>query len=163
MRVSLVEHISALGLREAVRLPGFVQYDDLPSYYGLAEAFILASISETWGLVVNEVMAAGLPVIVSERCGCSSDLVEHEGNGYLFDPLDVAGLSNLMGRMASDGYDREAMGRRSREIIANWDLDRFTHGLDAAARAALTAPRSRASWLDRLLLQALAQRRISGR
>ena len=163
LRVSLVEHISALGLREAVRLPGFVQYDDLPSYYGLAEAFILASISETWGLVVNEVMAAGLPVIVSERCGCSSDLVEHEGNGYLFDPLDVAGLSNLMGRMASDGYDREAMGRRSREIIANWDLDRFTHGLDAAARAALTAPRSRASWLDRLLLQALAQRRISGR
>lgn len=162
LRASLVEQISALGLEKAVRLPGFVQYDDLPSYYGLAEAFILASISETWGLVVNEAMAAGLPVILSERCGCASNLVEQEGNGYLFDPLDVAGLSNLMGRMASDGHDREAMGRRSREIIANWDLDRFAHGLDAAARAALTAPRPRTSWLDRLLLQALARRRAFG-
>ena len=162
LRASLVEQISALGLREAVRLPGFMQYDDLPLYYGLAEAFVHASTVEQWGLVINEAMAAGLPVIVSERCGCASNLVEHEGNGYLFDPLDVAGLSNLMGRMASDGHDREAMGRRSREIIANWDLDRFAHGLDAAARAALTAPRPRTSWLARLLLQALARRRAFG-
>jgi glycosyltransferase involved in cell wall biosynthesis len=162
LRASLVEQISALGLREAVRLPGFMQYDDLPLYYGLAEAFVHASTVEQWGLVVNEAMAAGLPVILSERCGCASDLVEHEGNGYLFDPLDVAGLSNLIGRMAFDGHDREAMGRRSREIIANWNLDRFAHGLGAAARAALTVPRPRASWLDRLLLHVLARRRAFG-
>ena len=66
---------SALGLDNDVIFPGFIQYDELPAYYGLAKAFIHASTVEQWGLVVNEALAAGLPVLVSERCGCAPDLV----------------------------------------------------------------------------------------
>jgi glycosyltransferase involved in cell wall biosynthesis len=45
-----------------------------------------ASTTEQWGLVVNEAMAAGLPVLVSDRCGCAPDLVEVGVNGFTFDP-----------------------------------------------------------------------------
>jgi 1,2-diacylglycerol 3-alpha-glucosyltransferase len=56
---------------------------------GLASAFIQASTTEQWGLVVNEAMASGLPVLVSERCGCAPDLVKNGVNGYTFDPYDI--------------------------------------------------------------------------
>src|SRR5262249_59830905 len=76
----------ALGLRNDVSMPGFKQYDELPAYYGLASAFVHTSTTEQWGLVVNEAMAAGLPVLVSERCGCGPDLVREGVNGFTFDP-----------------------------------------------------------------------------
>ncbi len=94
---------------------------------------------------MNEATAAGLPVIVSERCGCVSDLVEHGRNGYRFDPFDVVGLSSLMLRMASGSLEREAMGRRSREIIAKWGLSRFAEGLEAAARLAFRSQQRKAT------------------
>lgn len=88
--------LSTLNLHDYVQLPGFVQYPELPTYYGLAGAFIHASTTEQWGLVVNEAMASGLPVLVSNRCGCAQDLV-HEGvNGFTFDPCDVEQLGHLM-------------------------------------------------------------------
>jgi len=59
-------------------LPGFIQKEELPFYYALADCFILPSISEPWGLVVSEAMACGLPVLVSDRCGCYPDIV-HDG------------------------------------------------------------------------------------
>ena len=63
--------IAGHGLESCIHLPGFCQYEELPRYYGLASAFILPSTTEQWGLVVNEAMAAGLPVLVSTRCGCA--------------------------------------------------------------------------------------------
>ena len=73
-------------------------------------AFVHASASEQWGLVVNEAMAAGLPVIVSERCGCAPDLVREGVNGLTFDPCDVAELAGLMERVAAMAdWQRAAM------------------------------------------------------
>ena len=63
-------------LNEHVHLPGFKPYDELPVYYALANAFVHASTTEQWGLVVNEAIASGLPVIVSDRCGCAPELVQ---------------------------------------------------------------------------------------
>jgi 1,2-diacylglycerol 3-alpha-glucosyltransferase len=79
-----------LGLEQRVHWPGFVQYPDLPVYYALADAFILASTIEPWGLVVNEAMACGLPVLVSDRCGCAPDLVPEGQNGFTFKPRPAA-------------------------------------------------------------------------
>jgi len=59
-----------------VFLPGFKQKGEIPQYLAVSDVFILASISEPWGLVVNEAMAAGLPVLISKRCGCYSDLIK---------------------------------------------------------------------------------------
>ena len=121
-------------------MPGFKQYGELPLYYANAGAFVHASTTEQWGLVVNEAMASGLPVLVSERCGCAPDLVETGRNGYTFDPHDVDALARLMLDMASDACDRAAMGRASREIVARWSPATFAEGFGGPSVAALDAP-----------------------
>src|SRR5215472_10349345 len=119
-----------LGLEEHVLFPGVKNYQELPSYYGLATAFIHASTTEQWGLVVNEAMAAGLPVLVSERCGCAPDLVVPGSNGLVFDPHDVSSIANAMVEIANGSYDLRAMGRSSQKIVAQWSLARFAKGLN---------------------------------
>ena len=147
-----------LGLAEQVHLVGFRQIDELPAFYALAGAFILPSTTEQWGLVVNEAMASGLPVLVSDRCGCASDLVEDGRNGFTFDPYDINALADLMGKIASDHCDRSAMGRASQEIISQWSPETFATGLQRAVEAALQTPQRGASILDKALLWAVSHR-----
>jgi len=140
-------------------LPGFKQYTDLPVYYGLAEAFVHASTTEQWGLVINEAMASGLPVLVSNRCGCTSDLVLEGLNGFIFDPFAVDQIAASMGRMAlMDDEVRAKMGTESQKLIAQWGPDRFAEGLIMAARAAVNAPLPRFNFVARLLLRILLLR-----
>jgi glycosyltransferase involved in cell wall biosynthesis len=155
---SLERKINDAGLEDCVHLPGFKQYDELPAYYGLAGAFVHASTREQWGLVVNEAMAAGLPVIVSERCGCAPDLVEEGRNGFTFDPYDPSALAGLLERVAHGDVNREEMGRASQEIIGNWGPERFATGLRKAAEVALEAGPPSPSIVDRLLIKALMYR-----
>lgn len=146
------------GLKGVVHLHGFRQYDELPAYYGLAGAFILASTSDQWGLVVNEAMAAGLPVIVSQRCGCVPDLLEHGENGLVFDPHSVHELCDAMLALSEGETDRETMGKASRVRISNWTPTRFSRSLSQVADQALGTPVRKASMMDRLLMRALARR-----
>jgi len=150
-----------LGLTDHVLLPGFKQYEELPVYYGLAGAFVHASQREQWGLVVNEAMAAGLPVVVSDRCGCAPDLVEEGQNGFSVPPSDSDALADALVRIASPGCDRAAMGKTSRKIIADWTPETFARQLLRAAQAArehAAASSGDPSWFDRLLLEALMRR-----
>ena len=158
LRPQVEAQVQALGLGGAVYLAGFRQYDELPVYYTLAGAFVHASTTEQWGLVVNEAMAAGLPVLVSERCGCAPDLVQDGVNGFTFDPYDVDRLADLMLKVSSDQCDREAMGQASRAIIKDWGPERFADGLMQAVAVARSRPLPRASWLDRSLIWALVHR-----
>ena len=156
---ALKAQAQALGISPLLSMPGFIQYSELPAYHGLAGAFVLASTSEQWGLVVNEAMAAGLPVLVSDRCGCAPDLVESGGNGFVFDPGDEGDLAGRMGEISRDKPARAAMAARSRWIIRRWSTGRFARGL-LAASAVASAPRSprRHGWLSRALLTALIYR-----
>ena len=158
LEAELLSLVETLHLAGRVHLKGAKSYDDMPAFYGLAEAMILPSTTEQWGLVVNEAMAAGLPVLVSERCGSSFDLVREGRNGFTFDPYDVQAIAEAIERITAPGCDRLAMGRESRQIIAGWGLDRFAAGFEAAAKAALARPKRRAGVLDRILLRALAAR-----
>ena len=147
-----------LGLREHVLLPGAKSYGELPSYYGLASAFIHTSTTEQWGLVVNEAMAAGLPVLVSERCGCAQDLVVPGLNGLRFDPHDVTAIAKAMTEISSGSRDLCAMGRSSRDTVARWSLTRFADGLNSAVLAALRASPRAPGLMDQFLLWALQRR-----
>ncbi|PPD49815.1 MAG: hexosyltransferase [Methylobacter sp.] len=158
LRSTLEKKIDNLGLTEWVHLPGFIQYPKLPIYYGLAEVYIQASTTEQWGLAVNEAMASSLPVLVSNRCGCVSDLVNEGMNGFTFDPYDVNALVELMLRVAADDFDHGAMGTVSREIIDRWTPEVFAINLLKAANAALKAPRPKMTLLDRALLWTLIRR-----
>ena len=140
-------------------LPGFRQIEELPRFYAGAGAFVHASTTEQWGLVVNEAMASGLPVLVSERCGCVPELVREGDNGWTFDPGDVEGLAGLMARVAAlPPRARSAMGEASRRLVADWGPERFAAGLMAAAEKALEIGPRRGTVLDRTLLGLLARR-----
>lgn len=107
--------------------------DELAQIYGLAKALIVPSLKDPWGLVINEGMAAGLPILASRGCGATSTLVEEGLNGWAFPPGDRRQLAALMGRMSSLNEDSlESFGRASQEIIRHWSLDRFAQGVAAA-------------------------------
>jgi glycosyltransferase involved in cell wall biosynthesis len=130
-----------LGLEGVAHLVGPRGYEELPGYYGLASAFVHASTVEQWGLVVNEAMAAALPVVISTRCGCAQDLVREGLNGYLFDPFDPKALAAVLRRMSEGQAHLSAMGRASREIISKWSPQAFSRAFRAASEIASAEPR----------------------
>jgi glycosyltransferase involved in cell wall biosynthesis len=130
--------VSELDLEGSVLLPGFKQYQDLPAYYGLASAFIHASSIEQWGLVVNEAMAAGLPVLVSNRCGCATDLVEEGVNGFTFDPENAEELAELLVRISAPDFPRAAYGQASRRIVERTSLEIFGENMKTSCMHAIS-------------------------
>jgi glycosyltransferase involved in cell wall biosynthesis len=98
-------------------------------------------------------MASGLPVVVSNRCGCREDLVREGVNGYTFDPFSEESLAEVLNRMLARRCDWPEMGRASRDIIASWGLDRFAQNFWRACEAAISA--RRATGPKRLLRQLL--------
>jgi glycosyltransferase involved in cell wall biosynthesis len=136
LKPDLCRLISDLRLDAHVQLPGFKQYEELPVYYALAKAFVHASTTEQWGLVVNEAIASGLPVIVSERCGCAPELVQ--GNGFTFNPTDVDELASRLWEMASlSEHDLKQLGEASRKIAERFGPELFGDGLEQAASVAM--------------------------
>jgi glycosyltransferase involved in cell wall biosynthesis len=151
LRETLNSQLSTLNLNEHVHLPGFKPYDELPVYYALANAFVHASTSEQWGLVVNEAVASGLPVIVSNRCGCAQELVN--GNGFTFDPTNEDELATRLLEMASlSDQERRRIGENSYRIAADFAPERFGEGLERAASMAMGVPQKRFGVMDRALL-----------
>ena len=151
LKADLCRLISDLRLNEHVHLPGFKPYDELPVYYALANAFVHASTTEQWGLVVNEAIASGLPVIVSNRCGCAPELVN--GNGFTFDPSNEDELATRLLEMASlSDQERKHLGDNSYRIAANFAPERFGEGLERAVSVAMGVPQKRFGVMDRALL-----------
>ncbi|MEO0558536.1 MAG: glycosyltransferase, partial [Bacteroidota bacterium] len=88
------------------------------------------SYKETWGLVLNEAMASGLPVVVSERMGATEDLVTHGWNGFVFNPARTNELADLMVHVHGLSPDaRAALIVKGRQRVAGWSPERFGEGL----------------------------------
>ncbi|MGA2964997.1 MAG: glycosyltransferase family 4 protein [Terriglobales bacterium] len=124
-----------------ISFPGFAQREDLALLYALAEALALPTHSDPWGLVVNEAMACGLPIIVSNVAGCAADLVEDGWNGYVVPPRDPPKLSVAIDALARQPGLRQAMSVRSSERIRNYSPEACAAGLAAAAISASTGAR----------------------
>jgi glycosyltransferase involved in cell wall biosynthesis len=155
LRAQLEALRAELGLEQSVHFAGARPYSALPTFYALAGAFVHASTTEQWGLVVNEAMACGLPVLVSHRCGCAPDLVRAGRNGFTFDPGDVEALSALMSKISSLQFPLSEFGSASREIISGWTPKTFAGNLSLALEAALAAPLRTATAFDRALIWGL--------
>ena len=112
-----------------VKFAGFVQREQLPIYYALAEMLILPTYTDTWGLVVNEAMACGLPVIVSQAAGCAADLVTQGWNGDIVDPTDVNGLSERIRGLAMQPELRASMSMNGRNRIQSYSPEEWTKGI----------------------------------
>jgi 1,2-diacylglycerol 3-alpha-glucosyltransferase len=157
MRSSLQSLIIRLGIRDSVFLPGFKQYFELPFYYGLAKAFIHPSTSEQWGLVVNEAMASGLPILLSSKCGCAEDLLQDGQNGFLFDPFNIQDMADKMFLLASDDNNLIQMSQQSLKIISNFTPEHFAEGLNKAVTSAISIGEKKYRFSDLLLLNFLSR------
>jgi len=118
---------------QGIHLVGPKYGDVLCKYYALARVLIVPSLSDPWGLVINEGMASGLPVIVSRGCGAARSLIKEGENGWSFNPGDVEALTDSMSKTSSLQPDAlKRFGEASRQIIADWSLDRFVDGVKQA-------------------------------
>lgn len=119
----------------SMKVLGFKNQTELPAFYDLCDVFVLPSFHEPWGLVVNEVMNAAKPVIVSDRVGCSLDLVRPGINGFVFRASDAKGLKDALSKMLNqDGFARQ-MGQASKAIIEGWSFKQDLQGLKAALQS----------------------------
>ena len=112
-----------------VRFAGFRNQSELPAYYGLCDVFVLPSEREPWGLVVNEAMNAGVPVIVSDQVGSGYDLVRDGVNGFRYAVGDVQALAGRLEQLLRDPVRRTEMGRSSLEIVNRFSIDAGVQGL----------------------------------
>jgi glycosyltransferase involved in cell wall biosynthesis len=113
--------------------PGFAQREELAALYALAELLVLPTHSDTWGLVVNEAMACGLPIVASNVAGCVADLVEDEWNGSVVPPHDNNALSGAIRSVLCQPGLRQSMAVHSLERIQNYSPEACAAGLAVAA------------------------------
>ncbi len=118
-----------------IRFAGFAQREQLATYYALAEVLILPTYTDTWGLVVNEGMACGLPVILSRAAGCAADLVKENWNGVLISPQDVASLAVAMENLVNHPDLCATMGANSRLHISRYSPADWTLGIARAVQS----------------------------
>ena len=130
-RESLLEQAKLIN-PGTVYFPGFAQREDLAGFYALAEAFILPTHSDTWGLVVNEAMACGLPIVVTEVAGCARDLVEDGWNGYVVSPASPDCLSAAISSLLSHPDRTQQMKEHSSKRIRGHSPQACADGLAAA-------------------------------
>jgi hypothetical protein len=160
LRPALEAHLRQLRLEPHVHLPGFIQYESLPAYYGLATALVMPSITDQWGLVVNEAMASGLPVLVSTGSGAAQDLVAEGVNGYTFDPSRTEELAQQMVALSDASIAQIAeMGAASRGIIEAYTPQRFASAATSLVETLRARPARRLSPFRRALLATLSATR----
>jgi glycosyltransferase involved in cell wall biosynthesis len=121
-----------------VCLAGFVNQSQITRAYAAADIFTLPSkMHETWGLVVNEAMNFGLPVVVSDKVGCASDLI-HEGiNGFVVSANDSSELVDRLGALVDSPELRSGLGAASRGIVSRLTYESAVEGIMRAVSAAV--------------------------
>lgn len=120
-----------------VHFLGFINQARMPQIYGASDIMVLPSAYDPRGTVVNEAMACGLPVVISDRVGVwgAGDIVRDGENGFVIPVGDVARLAQVLDNLTHDSALRERMGRRSLEIIGTWDYDKDVDGILAALQS----------------------------
>jgi glycosyltransferase involved in cell wall biosynthesis len=131
------------GLRD-VFFAGFLNQSEISRAYSVADLLVLASANETWGLVVNEAMNFGLPVVASDRVGCAADLVRHGDTGLIVRHDSVAELTGALCRLVADSSYRVTLGCHGAALIDSWNYEAAADGV----RAAVVSSVGRARWQE---------------
>ena len=133
-RGALMEYVREKRLDD-VRFVGFKNQSELPAYYDLCDIFVLPSETEPWGLIVNEVMNAGKPVVISDAVGAARDLVPDGRSGCVFPVGDVAALAAHLRALISQPDLRRRMGAHARVLVSEWGIDATVAGIRSALHA----------------------------
>ena len=106
--------------QNAVYLPGYVAYSELPKFYGISDLFVHPAVNEPWGVSVNEALACGLPVITSDGVGSRIDLLQENQDVFIFPKQDVQALVKIL---ADCSQTQNSSGRKKQKIIKEWSYE----------------------------------------
>ncbi len=125
-----------------IHIVPFVNQRDIPVYYQACSLFCLPSAgpAESWGLAVNEAMAAGKAVLVSDKAGCAADLVENEVNGAIFQSQNKADLVQKLRQLLDDPHRLSTMGMHSQTKIQDYSFIRQVIAFECALTGSAVAP-----------------------
>ena len=136
MRKELENTAAKMGLRQRVRFLGFVNQSALPDVYRSSDVMVLPSEYEPFGVVVNEAMLCGCPVIVSDRVGARFDLVREGETGAVYPYGDVAMLTSCLQQMLSNPSLRQARAEAAERLIGRWSPEAYVESFVEAMRHA---------------------------
>jgi len=120
LKHEMQEYATEQGLTSAL-FYGFQNRREIIKFFAISDVLVLPSQKETWGIVINEAMCFGLPIIASDQVGANADLLTHGYNGFIFPTGDTGALSNQIERVARMTPDeRSALGARSLDMIQMW-------------------------------------------
>jgi glycosyltransferase involved in cell wall biosynthesis len=128
---------AASGLSD-IRFAGFKSQTELAAFYALAGIFVLPSLWESWGLVINEAMNAGCPIVASDKVGSAHDLLRDGTNGFRFEAGNARQLAAVLRRLLESSARRAEMRNASLHRIRAWSFDEDISGLRTALSATLS-------------------------
>jgi len=135
LRKALERHARELGVADRVRFLGFVPQSRLPEVYAAADVLMVPSAYEAFGLVVNEMFAAGHPAIVSDACGSAGDLVRDEETGFVVEVGDIEGYARALRSLSSDPDLAARLGKAAADRLDSWGPDQNREAVVEASRA----------------------------
>ena len=127
---------------------GFKNQSQMPECYSASDILVLPSAVDTWGLVVNEAFACGLPAIVSDKVGCAPDMIREDLTGRVFPMGDSQCLAGAIEEFSCKIHDR-SVSQALAEMTETYSPQRSAEALIAAAEASLGGARARGSWKGR--------------
>ena len=133
----LIDYVEQNGMKEFVKFVPFRQKEELREIYNSHDIFILPTREDCFGLVINEAMAASMPIISSCYADGAYDLVRDGENGYIVNPYDPAEFANTIEKLIENDELVEKMGKASYEIINNFSFDRTSEAIGEAINRAL--------------------------
>jgi glycosyltransferase involved in cell wall biosynthesis len=143
LKEELEATVAAAGKEANFRFHGLLPESDVPELLGLVDGFLLPTKREAWGLVINEAMACGVPVVASPWAGATRDLIEDGVTGFVVEPTDIPALSAIISRLLSDDPACKEIGRAGVEAVrAKASLARAAEGFVAAIDCALGESRN---------------------
>ena len=148
LRSTLESEAAALGLAKRVRFLGFANQMQLPSIYTAADVLVLPSEYDGFGVVINEAMLCGCPVIASDRVGAGRDLIQDGRTGFVYPCGDVQQLAVLLRRLAADDPAPRELGRAARARMQSWSprenieatVNAISRGVSRVGRSAASPP-----------------------
>ena len=134
LRVQLEQFTNGSSAR--IHFAGFKNQSELPVYYKIADLLVLASDGgETWGLVGNEAMSAGCPIIVSDQVGCGYDLVDTGSTGFSYQMGNIEELAvSIMQLLALIDTDKEKLQVSLQQKIQQYSMEKASYGLFQAVQ-----------------------------
>ena len=122
-------------INDAIFTGAIVNHRQLIKYYSVADIFVLPTLEDVWGFVINEAMACGLPIVATRASQAAREMIRSGENGYIIKEADSKELYNVLKKLVYNSRLRKKMGEKSGEIVRReFDVSRMVEGFLSAIK-----------------------------